>query len=120
MWQGVLWSSCGAKEGSEGQRRQPGWGHTASQGQSWSSSPASQPQEGHSGGLPTDRAADALCTPPPQDDLRGTCQRMAEAVLGTHDDWQIGKTKIFLKVAQPLTLAVNFLSRVGACSRWLP
>ncbi|XP_077914707.1 unconventional myosin-VIIa [Halichoerus grypus] len=32
-----------------------------------------------------------------QDDLRGTCQRMAEAVLGTHDDWQIGKTKIFLK-----------------------
>lgn len=23
---------------------------------------------------------------------------MAEAVLGTHDDWQIGKTKIFLKV----------------------
>lgn len=45
-----------------------------------------------------------LCTPPPlppptQDDLRGTCQRMAEAVLGTHDDWQIGKTKIFLKVS---------------------
>lgn len=35
----------------------------------------------------------------PQDDLRGTCQRMAEAVLGTHDDWQIGKTKIFLKVS---------------------
>lgn len=24
---------------------------------------------------------------------------MAEAVLGTHDDWQIGKTKIFLKVS---------------------
>lgn len=36
---------------------------------------------------------------PAQDDLRGTCQRMAEAVLGTHDDWQIGKTKIFLKVS---------------------
>lgn len=34
-----------------------------------------------------------------QDDLRGTCQRMAEAVLGAHDDWQIGKTKIFLKVS---------------------
>lgn len=34
-----------------------------------------------------------------QGDLRGTCQRMAEAVLGTHDDWQIGKTKIFLKVS---------------------
>ncbi|XP_048643964.1 unconventional myosin-VIIa isoform X2 [Marmota marmota marmota] len=32
-----------------------------------------------------------------QGDLRGTCQRIAEAVLGTHDDWQIGKTKIFLK-----------------------
>lgn len=41
---------------------------------------------------------------PPQDDLRGTCQRMAEAVLGTHDDWQIGKTKIFLKVRKALTL----------------
>lgn len=24
---------------------------------------------------------------------------MAEAVLGTHDDWQIGRTKIFLKVS---------------------
>lgn len=34
-----------------------------------------------------------------QGDLRGTCQRIAEAVLGTHDDWQIGKTKIFLKVS---------------------
>lgn len=39
-----------------------------------------------------------LCTL--QGDLRGTCQRMAEAVLGTHDDWQIGKTKIFLKVSK--------------------
>lgn len=28
---------------------------------------------------------------------------MAEAVLGTHDDWQIGKTKIFLKVSTPLS-----------------
>lgn len=45
----------------------------------------------------TGGAAHSLCTP--QDDLRGTCQRMAEAVLGTHDDWQIGKTKIFLKVS---------------------
>lgn len=34
-----------------------------------------------------------------QGDLRGTCQRIAEAVLGKDDDWQIGKTKIFLKVA---------------------
>uniref|UniRef100_A0A8C3IWW2 Myosin VIIA n=1 Tax=Chrysemys picta bellii TaxID=8478 RepID=A0A8C3IWW2_CHRPI len=31
-------------------------------------------------------------------DLRGTCQRIAEVVLGKDDDWQIGKTKIFLKV----------------------
>lgn len=29
---------------------------------------------------------------------------MAEAVLGTHDDWQIGKTKIFLKVREALPL----------------
>jgi len=34
----------------------------------------------------------------PQEDLRGTCQRIAEAVLGRDDDWQMGKTKIFLKV----------------------
>uniref|UniRef100_A0A8C3PG58 Myosin VIIA n=1 Tax=Chrysemys picta bellii TaxID=8478 RepID=A0A8C3PG58_CHRPI len=33
-----------------------------------------------------------------QGDLRGTCQRIAEVVLGKDDDWQIGKTKIFLKV----------------------
>lgn len=33
-----------------------------------------------------------------QGDLRGTCQRIAEAVLGKDDDWQIGKTKVFLKV----------------------
>lgn len=33
-----------------------------------------------------------------QEDLRGTCQRIAEAVLGRDDDWQMGKTKIFLKV----------------------
>lgn len=50
----------------------------------------------------TGRAAHPHVHPFPQDDLRGTCQRMAEAVLGTHDDWQIGKTKIFLKVRQPL------------------
>ncbi|XP_058401530.1 unconventional myosin-VIIa isoform X2 [Diceros bicornis minor] len=42
-----------------------------------------------------------------QDDLRGTCQRMAEAVLGTHDDWQIGKTKIFLKDHHDLLLEVE-------------
>uniref|UniRef100_A0A8C5A059 Myosin VIIAa n=1 Tax=Gadus morhua TaxID=8049 RepID=A0A8C5A059_GADMO len=32
------------------------------------------------------------------EDLRGTCQRIAEAVLGRDDDWQMGKTKIFLKM----------------------
>jgi hypothetical protein len=47
--------------------------------------------------LPISEATHSLVHP--QDDLRGTCQRMAEAVLGTHDDWQIGKTKIFLKVS---------------------
>uniref|UniRef100_A0AAR2JPA2 Myosin VIIAa n=1 Tax=Pygocentrus nattereri TaxID=42514 RepID=A0AAR2JPA2_PYGNA len=35
------------------------------------------------------------------EDLRGTCQRIAEAVLGRDDDWQMGKTKIFLKVFRP-------------------
>lgn len=69
-----------------------------SQGQNWSKRPASQPQEGHAGDLPIGGAAHSLVYPP-QDDLRGTCKRMAEAVLGTHDDWQIGKTKIFLKVS---------------------
>lgn len=34
-----------------------------------------------------------------QEDLRGTCQRIAEAILGRDDDWQMGKTKIFLKVS---------------------
>lgn len=34
-----------------------------------------------------------------QEDLRGTCQQIVLARLGKHDDWQIGKTKIFLKVA---------------------
>ncbi len=34
----------------------------------------------------------------PSEDLRGTCQRIAVAVLGRDDDWQMGKTKIFLKV----------------------
>uniref|UniRef100_A0A2K5CQG3 Unconventional myosin-VIIa n=1 Tax=Aotus nancymaae TaxID=37293 RepID=A0A2K5CQG3_AOTNA len=42
-----------------------------------------------------------------QGDLRGTCQRMAEAVLGTHDDWQIGKTKIFLKDHHDMLLEVE-------------
>uniref|UniRef100_A0A669C140 Myosin VIIAa n=1 Tax=Oreochromis niloticus TaxID=8128 RepID=A0A669C140_ORENI len=40
------------------------------------------------------------------EDLRGTCERIAEAVLGRDDDWQMGKTKIFLKV---LLHAASFL-----------
>lgn len=64
--------------------------------------------------------------PPAQDDLRGTCQRMAEAVLGTHDDWQMGKTKIFLKVSMLLDSvclggAVNSLGcRAGGNRSWGP
>ncbi|XP_032751556.1 unconventional myosin-VIIa isoform X2 [Rattus rattus] len=42
-----------------------------------------------------------------QGDLQETCQRMAEAVLGTHDDWQIGKTKIFLKDHHDMLLEVE-------------
>lgn len=46
-----------------------------------------------------------------QGDLRGTCQRIAEAVLGKDDDWQIGKTKIFLKVSgSPHPLACEGIS----------
>uniref|UniRef100_A0AAZ3SL99 Myosin VIIAa n=1 Tax=Oncorhynchus tshawytscha TaxID=74940 RepID=A0AAZ3SL99_ONCTS len=37
------------------------------------------------------------------EDLRGTCQRIAEVVLGRDDDWQMGKTKIFLKVTNTWT-----------------
>ncbi|XP_023367723.1 unconventional myosin-VIIa [Otolemur garnettii] len=42
-----------------------------------------------------------------QGDLRGTCQRIAETVLGTHDDWQIGRTKIFLKDHHDMLLEVE-------------
>ncbi|KAG7246381.1 hypothetical protein CRUP_016046 [Coryphaenoides rupestris] len=34
----------------------------------------------------------------PGEDLRGTCQQRLLAMLGKRGDWQIGKTKIFLKV----------------------
>jgi len=37
-----------------------------------------------------------------QEDLRGTSQQIVLARLGEHDDWQIGKTKIFLKVVQSI------------------
>uniref|UniRef100_A0A673Z6C1 Myosin VIIAa n=1 Tax=Salmo trutta TaxID=8032 RepID=A0A673Z6C1_SALTR len=46
-----------------------------------------------------------------QEDLRGTCQRIAEAVLGRDDDWQMGKTKIFLKV--PNTWTESQIMRAG-------
>ncbi|XP_012501038.1 PREDICTED: unconventional myosin-VIIa isoform X2 [Propithecus coquereli] len=42
-----------------------------------------------------------------QGDLQGTCQRIAETVLGTHDDWQIGRTKIFLKDHHDMLLEVE-------------
>ncbi|KAJ8280450.1 hypothetical protein GJAV_G00054700 [Gymnothorax javanicus] len=42
-----------------------------------------------------------------QEDLRGTCQRIAEAVLGRHDDWQMGKTKIFLKDHHDMLLEIE-------------
>lgn len=84
-------------EKSEGRERQDPAGATQSQVHSWRKSPASQPWEGHQVAFPP--AGPPILSCIPQDDLRGTCQRMAEAVLGTHDDWQIGKTKIFLKVS---------------------
>uniref|UniRef100_A0AAQ4PWT7 Myosin VIIAb n=1 Tax=Gasterosteus aculeatus aculeatus TaxID=481459 RepID=A0AAQ4PWT7_GASAC len=56
----------------------------------------------------------------PGDDLRGTCQKIVLARLGNYDDWQIGKTKIFLKVVVfvyvnhflRLRRAVTFLQKV--------
>uniref|UniRef100_A0A671U7L0 Myosin VIIAa n=1 Tax=Sparus aurata TaxID=8175 RepID=A0A671U7L0_SPAAU len=38
---------------------------------------------------------------------RGTCQRIAEAVLGRDDDWQMGKTKIFLKDHHDMLLEIE-------------
>ncbi|KAM9853200.1 myosin VIIAa isoform 1-T1 [Aulostomus maculatus] len=42
-----------------------------------------------------------------QEDLRGTCERIAEAVLGRDDDWQMGKTKIFLKDHHDMLLEIE-------------
>ncbi|KAE8627890.1 hypothetical protein XENTR_v10007205 [Xenopus tropicalis] len=42
-----------------------------------------------------------------QGDLRGTCERIAESVLGKDDDWQIGKTKIFLKDHHDMLLEIE-------------
>uniref|UniRef100_A0A8C7YZT8 Myosin VIIAa n=1 Tax=Oryzias sinensis TaxID=183150 RepID=A0A8C7YZT8_9TELE len=41
------------------------------------------------------------------EDLRGTCQKIAEAVLGRDDDWQMGKTKIFLKDHHDMLLEIE-------------
>ncbi|XP_070605585.1 unconventional myosin-VIIa isoform X3 [Erythrolamprus reginae] len=42
-----------------------------------------------------------------QGNLHGTCQHIAEAVLGKDDDWQIGKTKIFLKDHHDMLLEIE-------------
>uniref|UniRef100_A0A7N9AK24 Myosin VIIAa n=1 Tax=Mastacembelus armatus TaxID=205130 RepID=A0A7N9AK24_9TELE len=39
--------------------------------------------------------------------VQGTCQRIAEAVLGRDDDWQMGKTKIFLKDHHDMLLEIE-------------
>uniref|UniRef100_A0A674DQ99 Myosin VIIAa n=1 Tax=Salmo trutta TaxID=8032 RepID=A0A674DQ99_SALTR len=43
----------------------------------------------------------------PGEDLRGTCQRIVEVVLGRDDDWQMGKTKIFLKDHHDMLLEIE-------------
>ncbi|KAF0022919.1 hypothetical protein F2P81_024900 [Scophthalmus maximus] len=42
-----------------------------------------------------------------QEDVRGTSQQIVLARLGKHDDWQIGKTKIFLKDHHDMQLEVE-------------
>ncbi|XP_013764296.1 unconventional myosin-VIIa [Pundamilia nyererei] len=42
-----------------------------------------------------------------QEDLQGTCQQIVQARLGKHDDWQIGKTKIFLKDHHDMQLEIE-------------
>ncbi|KAM7397577.1 hypothetical protein PAMA_005743 [Pampus argenteus] len=42
-----------------------------------------------------------------QEDLRGTCRQIVLARLGKHDDWQIGKTKIFLKDHHDMQLEIE-------------
>ncbi|XP_026051993.1 unconventional myosin-VIIa [Carassius auratus] len=42
-----------------------------------------------------------------QEDLRGTCQRIFVSVLQRNDDWQIGKTKIFLKDHHDMQLEIE-------------
>ncbi|XP_054902492.1 unconventional myosin-VIIa-like isoform X4 [Poeciliopsis prolifica] len=42
-----------------------------------------------------------------QDDLKGTCQQIVSARLGKQEDWQIGKTKIFLKDQHDMQLEIE-------------
>ncbi|XP_053334493.1 unconventional myosin-VIIa isoform X3 [Clarias gariepinus] len=42
-----------------------------------------------------------------QENLRGACGRIARAFLGHNDDWQIGKTKIFLKDHHDMQLEIE-------------
>uniref|UniRef100_A0A8C4I7X9 Myosin VIIAb n=1 Tax=Dicentrarchus labrax TaxID=13489 RepID=A0A8C4I7X9_DICLA len=42
-----------------------------------------------------------------QEDLRGTCRQIVLARLGKYDDWQIGKTKIFLKDHHDMQLEIE-------------
>uniref|UniRef100_A0A673N1S9 Unconventional myosin-VIIa-like n=1 Tax=Sinocyclocheilus rhinocerous TaxID=307959 RepID=A0A673N1S9_9TELE len=42
-----------------------------------------------------------------QEDLRGTCQHIVVSVLQRDDDWQIGKTKIFLKDHHDMQLEIE-------------
>ncbi|KAF6721755.1 Unconventional myosin-VIIa, partial [Oryzias melastigma] len=42
-----------------------------------------------------------------QEDLRGTCQQIVTARLGKQEDWQIGKTKIFLKDHHDMQLEID-------------
>ncbi|XP_030648187.1 unconventional myosin-VIIa-like [Chanos chanos] len=42
-----------------------------------------------------------------QEDLQGTCQRIVVSVFGKNDDWQIGKTKIFLKDHHDMRLEIQ-------------
>uniref|UniRef100_A0AAX7TJ81 Myosin VIIAa n=1 Tax=Astatotilapia calliptera TaxID=8154 RepID=A0AAX7TJ81_ASTCA len=52
------------------------------------------------------------------EDLRGTCERIAEAVLGRDDDWQMGKTKIFLKVLLHAGVCPHRAEKpAGCCSK---
>ncbi|MEQ2233212.1 Unconventional myosin-VIIa, partial [Ilyodon furcidens] len=42
-----------------------------------------------------------------QEDLKGTCQQIVSVRLGKQEDWQIGKTKIFLKDHHDMQLEIE-------------